>query len=248
MSTRFEAFRAGLLQDPPSAALRLTPASAEDVVALSELRALGARARGAGAEHIDLDQMADNAAVERLYTRLGFQIVGHELTRDAPFDWHATGALPAPFRVRSPSAADVVPVADWLAKQNLLESLDGPELPREDIASRLWRVLERGGEAVRVGFIDERPCAVAWYEHRASRRGAPMVVLHALRADAPGEDGARRTGSSLRHLLGACAADWTAAAAQTAHATVWGPPSSPALIELWALGFDIARRKWRWRL
>jgi len=37
MSTAFEGFKVGLLCDQPSAALRLTPASADDVVALGEL-------------------------------------------------------------------------------------------------------------------------------------------------------------------------------------------------------------------
>lgn len=331
MSTGFEAFKAELLRDPPSAELRLTTASADDVFALTQLirepklerklvlpparvteevlhtalgkpqhlviavkavvrpgaavgvlwchgrprsrgwdcyvneialspawrdrglgsrllRALAARARGAGAEHVGLDQMADNAAVERLYTRLGFRVVGHDLKRDAPFDWPTTGDVPGPFRVRSPQAAEVVALADWLTTQNLLDSLDEPELSREDVTARLWRALERRAEAVRVGFLGERPCAIAWYEHRASKRGAPIVVLHALGADAAAEDRACRTGSALRHLLGGCAADWTAAAAETAYATVWGPPSSPALGELWALGFDVGRRKWRWRV
>lgn len=331
MSTGFEVFKAGLLRDAPSAALRLVPASAADVIALGELirapkrerkvalppaqvtqdalrgalrepqhlvlalktesepaeavgvlwchyrprssgwdcyvneialspawrgrglgsrllRAVRARARGAGAEHINLDQMADNAAVERLYARLGFHVVGYDLTRDAPFDWLITSDAPRTLRVRSPLAVDVAAVADWLATQNLLESLDRPELSREDIVSRLSRALQPGGEAVQVGFIDDRPRAVAWYEHRTSKRGSPIVVLHALGAGAASEDGAASPGSALRYLLAVCAADWTAAAAETAYATVWGSPSSPALEELRALGFAIGRRKWRWRV
>jgi ribosomal protein S18 acetylase RimI-like enzyme len=200
-------------------------------------------ARSAGASRWGLDQMVDNAAVGRLYGRLGLKVVGHDLRAEALFGWPSEPS--APIEVRAGSELDLQATARWLSRIGALDSLDQPELEPEAIEASLRHSLERDSGQLWLAFHGGEPSAVSWCEPRTSKAGQPILVFRALAVHAGAGAPMQAEASERRDLLALCARGPSLQTASAAYATVWGSPESATFHVLSELGFRVGRLKWQ---
>lgn len=200
------------------------------------LQELERAAREAHADGIALDFMANNARVEHLYERLGYEVVGYDLVRPA-----TAHELPPGAAVDSLGHDDTMRrVAHQVAEERSLHRFERPRPDTADVLEELRCSVGDGRtflETVRSPDSDE--LGYVWYELQTSRlSGAPIVSIRAL-------GGCRQAGSTRRALALLASVDAhlrSSGEPRTTFLTSWEPTQE--LLDVFErCGFSVGRSK-----